>query len=283
MNADVIVSYNIETLDTLRVTDVSDYSTTPITSVNATRFVFATVNNVNGAATGQTNLVANKEYILVGSGSMTIDGKTFSAGDKFILRVDVSVTPPSTLVINETGYYSPVTNYLPTSDYEEFVPSQFGLNDTTFPDSVCTGIYEVYTTKSGAGSVTVSTSTQFLVIGGGVIDVSGTTYRSGEVFTKSSNFSFTNSSGTNYVVALESSVTFYFQTYKEANQVYESYVNAVSNGVCPPQVQSNLIKVHSLLHANILNFEKNLNVDLQAMQNSLDTINTIYANTNPYS
>jgi len=286
MEADVIISYDLDVLDTIKVTDVSDYSTTPITSVNATRFVFATVNNVNNISTDVTDLVANKEYELVGSGSMTIDGKILSAGDKFILRVDVSVTPPSTLIINETGYYSPVTSYLPTEDYEEFVPSQLGINDTIFPDSVCTLIYDVYTTKYAQQEVFLS-GVQYIVTGsvGGkiILDDNGYTYNVGEVFTLTNDTFFEDVSGTNYVVRLESSVTCYFQTYKYANAVYESYVSAVSNGVCPPQVQSNLIKVHSLLHANILNFEKNINVDLQAMQNSLDTINTIYANTNPYS
>jgi len=285
MEADAIVSYDLEALDTIRITDVSDYSVTPITSVNATRFVFASVNTIANAKVDQTNLLANREYVLVGTGGITIDGKIFNAGDKFILRVDVSVTPPSTLKINETGYYSPVTSYLPTEDYEEFVPSQTGISDeTVFPDNVFTCTYDVYTTEYLKG-VLFDEGT-YIVVGsqGGKIEVigSGYDYNVGEVFTIDTSTTFDNLSGTNKVVKLESSTTFYFQTYKYANLVYENYVKQIAKGNCSQDLQSNFLKVHTLLHANIINFEKNITVDLQAMQNNLDTINNIYGKTNPY-
>jgi hypothetical protein len=283
MEADAIVSYDLEALDTIRITDVSDYSVTPITSVNATRFVFASVNTIANAKVEQTNLLANREYELVGTGGIDIDGKTFNAGDKFILRVDVSVTPPSSLKINETGYYSPVTSYLPTEDYEEFVPSQTGISDeTVFPDNIFTCTYDVFTTKYAEGdNFDIG---QYILIGGGVIieNVTGYQYRSGEMLNILELSSFNNVSGTNFVVKLESTTTFYFQTYKYANLVYENYVKQIAKGNCSQDLQSNFLKVHTLLHANIINFEKNITVDLQAMQNNLDTINNIYGKTNPY-
>ena len=281
MDIDAIVSYNLDDLSTLRVIDTSNYgSPNPdIADVNATRFVFS---SVNGQANRQTNvkaLQANYEYQLVGTGSMTIDGKVFSAGDKFILRVSVTVTPPSTLQIDETGYYSPVTDYIPSVDaYEQFVPSQVGIPDNLyFPDNIFTCQYDVFTTKYAAGDIVPSVKVILIGSEGGTIVTESFTYRVGDVWDYSTD-PFTNVTGTNYVVALEGSTTFYFMTYKYAYQVYESYINAIADGQCGTSLQSNFVQVHALLHSNIINFEKGISVDLTAMQNTLDIINTNYSN-----
>jgi hypothetical protein len=280
--ADIIVSYNLDDLSEIYFTDSSDIA--PL-SVNATRFVFSSVYGEANALQDVTDLKANVEYELVGTGSMTIDGKVFSAGDKFILRVDVTVTPPSTIKINETGYYSPVTSYLPTNDRLTLVPSQMGLgSNTVFPDYVFTGIYEVYTTKYAA-QVSLPAG-QYIVTGNGTIsfDGIGGTYRVGEVVTLSApNDFFDNLTGTNFVCKLDSSVTYYFQTYKYAYETYERYVEALAKGQCGTNLQANFLKVYNLLHTNILNFEKGISVDLQAMQDNLDTINNFYSNLNVYS
>ncbi len=282
MDIDAIVSYNLDDLSTIRVYDTSDYGTPnpDVTDVNATRFVFSSVNSQASRLTNVKNLKANVEYQFVGSGSMTIDGKIFNAGDKFIFRVDVSVNPPSGLQIDETGYYSPVTSYLPTSDYEEFVPSQVGIpNELYFPDNVFTCIYDVYTTEYLAGQ-TLAEGFYYIVTGGGVIEYSENdfTYNSGEVFFCSEANSFINVTGTNKVVKLEGSTTFYFMTYKYAYQVYEKYINAIATGQCGTGLQANFVQVHALLHSNIINFEKGISVDLDAMQNTLDIINSNYSN-----
>lgn len=285
MDIDAIVSYNLDDLSTLRVIDTSNYgSPNPeIADVNATRFVFS---SVNGQANRQTNvkaLQANYEYQLVGTGSMTIDGKSFSAGDKFILRVSVTVAPPSTLQIDETGYYSPVTDYIPSVDaYEQFVPSQVGIPDNLyFPDNIFTCEYDVYTTTYTQGQN--FTDGDYIVLGNGRIRVESTfyEYNPGEVFSipaSAGTTFFTNLTGTNTVVKLYGSTTFYFMTYKYAYQVYESYINAIADGQCGTSLQSNFVQVHALLHSNIINFEKNITVDLTAMQNTLDIINTNYSN-----
>lgn len=281
MDIDAIVSYNLDDLSTLRVIDTSNYgSPNPdIADVNATRFVFS---SVNGQANRQTNvkaLQANYEYQLVGTGSMTIDGKVFSAGDKFILRVSVTVAPPSTLQIDATGYYSPVTDYIPSVDaYEQFVPSQVGIPDNLyFPDNIFTCQYDVFTTKYAAGDIVPSVKVILIGSEGGTIVTESFTYRVGDVWDYSTD-PFTNVTGTNYVVALEGSTTFYFMTYKYAYQVYESYINAIADGQCGTSLQSNFVQVHALLHSNIINFEKGISVDLTAMQNTLDIINTNYSN-----
>jgi hypothetical protein len=67
-------------------------------------------------------------------------------------------------------------------------------------------------------------------------------------------------------------------TYKYAYQVYERYISAIAQGQCGTNLQANFIKVHSLLHANIINFEKDIMVDLNQMQDNLDIINTQFSN-----
>jgi hypothetical protein len=281
MDIDAIVSYNLDDLSTLRVIDTSNYgSPNPdIADVNATRFVFSSVNGQANRQTNVTALQANYEYQLVGTGSMTIDGKIFSAGEKFILRVSVTVAPPSTLQIDETGYYSPVTDYIPSVDaYEQFVPSQVGIPDNLyFPDNIFTCEYDVFTTKYAAGEIVPSVKVILIGSEGGTIVTESFTYRVGDVWDYSTD-PFTNVTGTNYVVALEGSTTFYFMTYKYAYQVYESYINAIADGQCGTSLQSNFVQVHALLHSNIINFEKGISVDLTAMQNTLDIINTNYSN-----
>jgi hypothetical protein len=282
MDIDAIVSYNLDDLSTLRVIDTSNYgSPNPnIADVNATRFVFSSVNGQANRQTNVTALQANYEYQLVGTGSMTIDGKIFSAGEKFILRVSVTVAPPSTLQIDETGYYSPVTDYIPSVDaYEQFVPSQVGIpNNLYFPDNIFTCQYDVFTTEYAFSYADIPIGT-YIVIGDGTISLDiGGVYRPGDMLYAPFEFNFTNVTGTNYVVALEGSTTFYFMTYKYAYQVYESYINAIADGQCGTSLQSNFVQVHALLHSNIINFEKGISVDLTAMQNTLDIINTNYSN-----
>ena len=281
LTVDAIVSYNLDDLSVIRIYDTSDYGTPnpEVTDVNATRFVFSSVNGQANRLTNVTALQANVEYELVGTGTMTIDGKVLTAGDKFILRVDVTVAPPSGLQIDETGYYSPVTSYLPTSNYEQFVPSQLNIQDESyFPDNIFTCQYDVFTTEY-EDQVSFVAGT-YIVTGGGkiVLDDTGETYNSGEVFTITSTTFFENVTGTNKVVALEGSTTFYFMTYKYAYQVYERYISAISQGQCGTNLQANFIKVHSLLHANIINFEKDIMVDLNQMQDNLDIINTQFSN-----
>ena len=283
MDIDAIVSYNLDDLSTLRVIDTSNYGTPnpEVTDVNATRFVFSSVSARANIQTNVTSLKANYEYEFVGTGTITIDGKTFNAGDTFIFRVDVSVTPPATIQINGTGYYSPVTDYDPATDsYEQFVPSQTGIPDNLyFPDNIFTCEYDVYTTEYSVADSDIPIDT-YIVIGNGTIitDINSNVYRVGDVFSAPIEFQFTNLTGTNFVVQLYGSTTFYFMTYKYAYQVYEKYISAIAVGQCGTSLQSNFVQVHALLHSNIINFEKGISVDLTAMQNTLDIINTNYSN-----
>jgi hypothetical protein len=136
----------------------------------------------------------------------------------------------------------------------------------------------VYTTEY-TENVTFPAGT-YIVTGTGkiAVDVTNYFYNVGEVFTVSASTIFSDITGTNQVVELYGSTTFYFMTYKYAYEVYESYINAIADGQCGTSLQSNFVQVHALLHSNIINFEKNITVDLTAMQNTLDIINTNYSN-----
>jgi hypothetical protein len=139
----------------------------------------------------------------------------------------------------------------------------------------------VYTTTYTQGQN--FTDGDYIVLGNGRIRVESTfyEYNPGEVFSipaSAGTTFFVNLTGTNTVVKLYGSTTFYFMTYKYAYQVYESYINAIADGQCGTSLQSNFVQVHALLHSNIINFEKNITVDLTAMQNTLDIINTNYSN-----
>jgi hypothetical protein len=281
MTIDVLVDTNIYIGDAIRFTDVTNYGTPIVmTDVNGTRFKFASVLSSNQIATGVTNLVMGVEYTLVGTGSIVVDTKTFNAGDTFILETNASPSIPSTLSVNETGYYSPVSGYVPTDGAVSFTPTQLGQSGLTVADTIFNFTYEIYTTKHSVGSVTVSSSTQFIVTGsnGGYITISGVVYRVGEVFTKSSTFTFANTSGTNYVCNYYGSATMYFMSYYNAYNVYSNYINSVSqDNSLDMTLYSNFVKVHTLLNANLINIEKSISVDITAMQNNLDEINSIYS------
>lgn len=286
---DNIVSYDLSTLKVIDLYDSSNYSasTVPISSIQSVRYLFATVNSINNKATRVLNLQLGKQYTITGTGSIVIDTKTFNAGDTFILEVDTTVSYPTTMSIDETGYFSPVTNFLPSVDpFVQFTPSQCGqATNLIFDDSIFTCTMELYNTTNSAGLVVVSTTTQFIVRGsaGGTITISGVTYRIGEVFTKSTNFTFANATGTNTVCAFLQNGTFYFMTYYYANIVYEKYVRYICGNSCDPNLECNFLSVYTLLHANIINLEKNIAVDLQAMQNNLIQINTNFNFINPFS
>ena len=161
------------------------------------------------------------------------------------------------------------------------------------PNSQSGSVYTVQTSDFNKMVIMTSNSSSTIILptgltpgwscrvmqGNGTISLDvGGTYRPGDVFSFTYEFNFQNVTGTNFVVQLYGSTTFYFMTYKYAYEVYESYVSAIAQGQCGTSLQSNFVQVHALLHSNIINFEKGISVDLTAMQNTLDIINTNYSN-----
>ena len=67
-------------------------------------------------------------------------------------------------------------------------------------------------------------------------------------------------------------------SYYNAYNVYSNYINSVSqDNSLDMTLYSNFVKVHTLLNANLINIEKSISVDITAMQNNLDEINSIYS------
>jgi len=282
-----LISYDVDNLTLVTVRDNTTFDlTTPITSIYGTRFKFATNQSLAAPTTNisDTEISAFVEYE-VASGTFTYLGRTFVTGDIFCFSQDTTI--PSTVVVNETGYFIPISTYLPTNTGGvSFTPTQTGLggSDVYFPDLAYSLTYQLYSTRYGAGSVTVASSTTFLVTGASendYITISGETYYVGEVFTKSTTFTFANGSGTNYVVEYENEVTDYFYTYYEAWGIFRNYVQTMATSYqVSQQVYSDFLKILSRLNQIAMYAEQNFGVSLEGVQALLDDIDTNY-NPNP--
>jgi hypothetical protein len=164
-----------------------------VLAVNATRFIFGSY-LTESEATTSTVIVAGKEYIASGTGFFVFDTKTVNAGDTFIFMSDGTPTLPSTLILTETGRFSPATDYLPTQVLtSDFTPSLLGIDNTIFPDSIYSVQMNIYTTSYVAGASRPAGT--YIVYGtiGDTITISGVTYRINETFTRGSTFTFTGS------------------------------------------------------------------------------------------
>jgi hypothetical protein len=282
MANELLISYDRYTLQQIDIYDATDYPIGLVTknSINQTRFLFATVNTINNRQLDVTTLEAYKEYDLVGTGSITVNGVTYSAGSSVVFANDETPTIPAGLTINESGYYVPYSTYIPSVyDYATIIPSSMGLTGNVFPDSVIHIIYETYTTEYLAGATAPSGT--YIVQGtqGDSISIGGETYYVGEVFTKGGSFTFTNNAGTNKVVKYFQSGDAYTWTDYNAYQVYESYVQALAQGKCgcDSDFVGNYLKVYSLLNSLYISAERDVNVDTDSMQAALDEINTLYS------
>lgn len=279
ITAGFIVSYNIGALAEVFVQDNSIFSNVLISSVNATRFKFATVNSTNAPQTDVDEVLAGYEYEVI-SGSFESYGRTFVAGDIFILYNNVTL-PSSGVQVDQTGYYAPVTTYLPADTTPvSFLPSQTGQSNITYyNDEVFTCIYELYTTKSGAGSVTVSGDTQFIVIGtqGDYIEIGSEQYYVGEVFVKDATFTFSNGSGTNYVVEYDTESTGYFRTWYYNYTLWKEYFSYIATTYQQP---ANIIVDFNNVTARInqcaIYEEQQFGVSLAGINDLQTDINTNY-------
>lgn len=286
MSLKLLINYDRSILDKLYIADVSPY---PVGGVNMSdvkqvRFLFATYNSLQSS--GEANTIKyGYQYTLKGSGNITINGRTLSAGSTFILMNDVTPTLPSGLTLETTGYFAPYSTYLPTGADAEFTPTQTGEEGGLlyFPDAVRYIKYEIYDNEQTAGSITVSTPTTFIVKGvqNDSITIGGETYYVGEVFTKNSNFTFANAGGnvgTCTICKLADEVEVVTWTDKYAYATYENYVSKVADGNWETSnLIGNYLKVYSLLNTLYLGAETQANVDYENMQGALDIINSYYA------
>lgn len=168
-------------------------------AVNYVRVIFGTYLKEQTANSNATEIIAGTEYRVVGTGSFTYDTKTYNAGDVFISMATGTPTLPTTIVLEETGRFQPITNFVPLDvTSSDFTPSLLGIDDTVFPDTIGNLQMDIYTTETAAPNGSVSAGT-YIVKGsvGQTITTGGVTYRVGEVFTKGSSFAIT---GTGSVV-----------------------------------------------------------------------------------
>lgn len=277
MAADIIIASDNSTNTSLYVYDTTDYiaNSALISDITAVRFLFATYNSLQGQVSTKT-LVENYEYQVI-SGSITINGVTYVVGDKFVPQQ--AITADDSVIIYPTGYFTQYNDLTPSQvDYFEFYPSNLGENDSTFIDADRFVRYETYRQNILAGSVSAGTyivkgaQNDFILIG-------SEKYYVGEVFTKSTAFTF---SGTPTLAKQFLTGTFEFWTNASASIVYQDYVNALSNRALyqSEDFKDNFIATNTNYTLPYFQADLNLGSNSQAIQASLDVINNFLSTQN---
>ncbi len=278
MTADLLISYNVNDLTTVSLRDNSIYDTVTIQNVNATRFRFATANSLNAPTKNVTIAQAFTEYV-VRSGTFTNNGVTYTTGNVFCFIANVSL--PNTCVVDATGYYIPVSTYLPTDSLPAtFTPTQTGLggNVITFPDTAFVLDYEVYTTKYAEGDTIPEQKVILIGDPNGVIETEGRQYQVGEVWTYATD-PFTNVEGTNYVVKFETNTSMYFYTNYYSFATWERYINKIATSYqVSQQVYSDFLQITAKLNACNMYAQQDYGVSVDGIQELLDQVNN---NFNP--
>lgn len=260
-----------------------NYPNTNIFAITATRFIFSSYLKEQSLST-TTEIVSGTEYTVGGTGSFTYDTKLYTTGDIFISMQ--SGTPTlSNCTITATGGYSPATIFLPLDVYtSDFTPSLFGIDSLTFPDSVYSVLYSVYTTKYFAqAGIPAGT---YLVGGtvGQTVIISGVTYRVNEQFTASGVFTMT---GTGFISLYDASTTtddsvspHYFQfSYTAFQEIKNLELQIASSSCkCVAKKQETLNDMNTLYLAIKANFEGDLGLDISGTQTMLDRINWLALN-----
>lgn len=168
-------------------------------AVNYVRVIFGSYLKEETANSNATEIIAGTEYRVVGTGSFTFDTKTYNAGDVFISMATGTPTLPATIILEETGRFQPITDFVPLDVTSgDFTPSLLGIDDIVFPDTIGNLQMDIYTTEYASPNGSVPAG-NYIVKGsvGQTITTGGVTYRVGEVFTKNSTFAIT---GTGKVV-----------------------------------------------------------------------------------
>lgn len=274
---DILVSYDVTSLTELEINDASVFtSPNVIGNVNGVRMLFSTVESTQSHPTNVQELLAWHEYE-VQSGSTTINGITYSAGDKILLSTDT--TPTGTFVIDATGRYGGyISNQLPYQGLPYvFTPSMVGaepLNNLYFSDQIFTLDYEYYTTKYQVGDTLPAG--QYLAVGTiGDTAVLGTkTVYVGEIIDFAGG---TFDLGNAELVLYNSENRFNFATIYQSFQVYEAYLQAKANAIYPdPVLESNLLDVAALLATIEFSAGRTSGYSLVQLQDNLNRIINYY-------
>ncbi len=282
IGAGILISYDIFDLSNLQIYDSSTFTGGSTRSqINANSFLFATLNSVNSTVSGISTLEPFRQYKL-SNGTIVINGITYNAGDIMLFAQQQTLT--TGIYAETTGYYSAgyVAPFLLISPFcVTYTPTQTGdlATDQTFEDLVRYVKYQIFTSQTPQNTtVSISTATTFIVKGiqNNEIAIGGQRYFVGEQFVKSSNFSFVDVIGTNYVVALNTEVENWYLTYKNAYGIYQNYIVNFSNENNNGEGAGNLLRVHSVLNAATIASDQGLNVDLTAVQNNIDELNNYW-------
>jgi hypothetical protein len=266
-----LISFDEDILTSIEVYDSSAYAV-PITDVTAVRFMFATVNSVNGASS-TANLDAWREYTL--NQNTTINGVSYIKGDVVYLANDYNLTGTDTAT--ETGFYGERQTWIPSdSSYVSFNPDQtYKTTSLIFEDNVFTLRYQLFTTSYSAGSnrpagtyIVKGTAGNFITIAGGKRYV-------GEVFTSATTFTFT---GASTISLFNSEATTYFCTTAQIYQTMQRYFILLANNAnASVEIKNNLLKI--IANYNVAGFSEaqSYGIDLQYMQNLLDETQEFYS------
>ncbi len=273
-----IIAYEVSDLQEISIYDASTFTgSSSINDITGIRYLFSTVNSIANAEQNVSELSPFYEYE-VESGSTTINGITYSAGDKIVLIS--SVTPTGTFVINATGRYSTIGRNLPiTGLSNDFSPSETGreaVDTLYFQDEVFSLIYEQYTTSYAVGD-TLAAGT-YICVGSGrqnvVINGTKTIYV-GEVYVSAGSETFT---GTATLSLYNDEVQVIFSTLYESFNVYQAYINEKCTSTSPSEIlDSNLLAVGSLYATLDVACETTVGIDTTGLQVSIDRILNYYA------
>jgi hypothetical protein len=217
-------------------------------------------------------LIANNEYIVI-TGTLNTGDAIYNSGDVFVAYANFTIPVTAGLLVSSTGYYSTYNTLIPsTITNYNFYPSDLNENSITFADSARTVNYEIYTTESAAAAGTIAAGT-YIVKGtpNAFITIAGGKYYVGQVFTKSTSFTF---SGTPTVVRSFDENSFDFWTDAASSVIYQSYVNSLSNSTlnASEDFKDNFIRTNTLYSLPYVQSATSIAYDFSAVQASLDII-----------
>lgn len=277
---DVIITYDINSLQTLSVFDGTEYTLPDtVASVNGVRLLFQTVNSVQDITNDITTCLAWTEYEVL-TGTAIANGISYAAGSKMLFANDT--TPTGTWTAQTTGRYGQyVSNTLPSSGNGwTFTPAQTGrqpVNTSFFADEVFTMTYEQYFDTYSAGETLAAGSYLCVGTAGQSVLIGGTKrVYVGEVYTSSGSETFT---GAPILVKYEQQENFSFATLYESFNVYEAYLTAKAQAVSPSwQLDSNLLSVAALFASPIIAAQTTEGISLTQLQDNINQILEYYAN-----
>lgn len=275
-----LISYDVQDLQTVSIYDASVFTgASSISDINGVRMLFSTVNSVAAAESTVTSLIAWFEYQVV-TGSIVINGVTYSAGDLILLANDYTVTSTS-VKINATGRYSQyISNVLPSAGLPYvFDPSQTGrqpFNNLYFSDEVFALDYEQYTTIYSQGDSLIAG--QYLCVGAQndsvIIDGTKTIYVGEVVTIPTGGVTF---AGSPDLVLYSNTAQFYFITKYQSYYIYQAYLQAKAVAINPDEsLDSNLLSVASLYYTTTIGTNQISAISLDQIQLNLNQIIEYY-------